>query len=148
MNLFDFFNPSIILDLLAIAGWIIGGVVAVKGVWDKESRERRLENDSVTKDLLENMEKKVNAQNQIIVSLSTTSDEQTKQIHKLQGANETLTAVLNGRDPAQADIFKQAPEIFAIAKENNSLSKANGAAITELTRVMQDFIKELKPLLK
>lgn len=64
----------------------------------------------------------------------------TTQLGHLKGTNETLERLFTGRDPIQEQVFKQAPEIFTIARENNAVSKRNGEALLELSTLLKTFI--------
>lgn len=79
---------------------------------------------------VEELEKKVNKQDDDIKSL-------TKKVEMLQTTNETLTAVLQGRDEQTQRFYRNAEDAMKTGKETNDLVKGLVQAVTHLTQAIE-----------
>lgn len=143
------------LNILGLGGYVIAGILAFLGIFNVQLNSRRKENEALTNELITKLDRKVKDQaEEIELVRQQTKDhaiERDNQIRALQddiktlsGKNELLENLFKGRDPIMQTVFKEAPEIFAIARENNIYSKANNVALTELTQTIKDFIATLR----
>lgn len=143
------------MALLGIGGYVVAGIFAFYGFFNKSSNDRRKENENLTSDLIKNLDRKVLEQiNELNLLRNQIKDhalERESQVRVLQdemksliGKNELLEKLFQGRDPTQQEMLKEVPEMFAIARENHQYSKANNAALVNLTKVITEFIETLK----
>lgn len=112
------FLPSDLMGWVAIIGLGIFGAVAIYGLFDRESRERKKKingdlNGSedrlidVLKKTVEELERKVNNQTTELKNL-------TVKVEGLERENETLVKVLQGRDDQTKEFYKQAFESMKV----------------------------------
>lgn len=130
---------SAVVDIIGIGGYIVGGLFVFVGLIDAKSRARRKENDALNDTLIKSLERTVQQQETALKELTVRFEEQSKEFHQLQGANQQLMQILQGRDPEQMKIFNEAPKIFAIAEENNHLSKANSGKLDDILKIISKY---------
>ena len=153
MELFNYIGAHF-LTFLGYAGYVVAGIFVVIGMFNKQANTQRDKNDKLTSELIDKFEKKADIYEEelelVRQQMKDHAAERDEQIANLQGdikgltaKNEMLENLFKGRDPAMQSIFHEAPVIFAIARENNALSRANGEAITKLTTVITDLVEKL-----
>jgi uncharacterized coiled-coil protein SlyX len=134
-------------EVVAWGGYLVAGILAIAGIFNMQRQKQRADNDQTAANLINNLKITVDLQEKELVSLRLREVDQGKQIAHLQGQVKVLSDILQGRDPQQMEVFKQAPAIFDIARENNKMSRANNEAITKLTETISIFIESLQPLM-
>lgn len=124
---------------IAITTLLVAGGVAVYGLWDKKSTDRRklVDNEedrliTILTTTVQELEKKVDKQGQKIGVLS-------KKVDDLEKENETLIEVLQGRDEATKKFYSQVLAATETAKETNEYVKT----IHEENKATNENIKEL-----
>lgn len=132
--------------LATAAGWILAGILAVIGVLDRATRQRRKEDDETASNLIQNLKTKTELQEKEIETLRNKEVSQGKEIAHLQGQLKMLSEIMQGRDPAMQSFLKDAPVLMTIARENNGLAKESSEAITRLADTMTDFIAAMHPI--
>jgi uncharacterized coiled-coil protein SlyX len=135
-----------ISELIAWGGYIMAGGFAIVGAFNMQRQKQRNDNDVASSNLINKLKITVDLQEKEITSLHLKEVDQGKEIAHLQGQVKVLADILQGRDPQQVEIFKQAPAIFEIARENNRMSRANNEAITTLTEKISNLIESIQPL--
>lgn len=144
MNIFTIQNlPTI----MALAGWGIAGSFVLIGMFGISARSRRKESDELADGLIGRLQTTVNQNATDMKVMGERIDAQQKEIHQLQGKNDAYLQIITLRDPQTAKVFAEAPKIFAVAENTNTLTKANNVAIAELTNKISDFIEALRPVL-
>lgn len=128
---------------LIIAGAVIAGFFYFYGSFGKNKQELSQENMATAQNLIENYKQTIEVQNGKIKDLSTKEIDQGKQIAHLEGQVKVLTDMVALRDPATLEVFKAAPAIFEIARDNNLVARANGAAIEKLTQTLEIFLAKV-----
>lgn len=134
---------------IAIATLVVAGGVALYGLWDKSSRERRKdvneEEDrliTLLQETVKELEKKVVKQGQDIENLS-------KKVGDLEHENEILVKVLQGRDEQTKEFYKQAYESMKTTNETfkivSKLAEGfaqSNANIEKLISIIGDQVKK------
>ena len=137
-----------------LSGWVgviviaiplsVGGMFALFGLFDKSRSERKKAND-VADDRLINLlqqtvtelEGKVNKQDIDIKALTVV-------VESLKTKNQTLVEVLQGRDGQTQEFYKQAYDIFGVAKETNGLVKKTNENIETLIGLMNRHLQVIE----
>lgn len=122
--------------VLALAGWGLAGVLALIGYFDRQRRARKVEDDQVAANLINNLTATSKLQADEIISLRAKEVDQGKSIAHLEGQVKVLTDILQGRDPKTQDLLNQIPEIKKVAVHNAELTE-------KLTEAMTSFIEKL-----
>lgn len=136
--------------ILTIGGWIIAGVLAVVGVFNKQSRERRREDEDVASNLIKNLQTTVEVQEKTIAKMQETMEKHTKerneemqklrdQMTHISGRNSMLEDLFKGRDPQMQAFLKEAPMLVEIIKADHELIEENTKMLTALGSAMSKF---------
>lgn len=133
---------------IELAGAAIVGGLAVFGLFNTTSRNRRADDDQTATNLINNLKTTTELQEKEITTLRGKEVEQGREIAHLQGQVKTLTEILQGKDPAMTAFLTSAPELTRIAKENNALAKATAQSVADLSNSMQQFLVKLGPLVE
>lgn len=119
---------------------IIFGAVAVYGLWDKKSKERKKELDgeedrliSILQNTVKELEKKVNQQDADIKSL-------TLKVDALSIENHTLTKVLQGRDEETQKFYKEAYTAMRTVDESYNKLKSLEEVVKEKNHNISELI--------
>lgn len=131
------------LNPIEVTAAIIGGVFVVLGMLGMGAKQRREESEGLADGLIKRLQLTVDQNAKDMTAMSSRIDEQQKEIHQLQGKNEAYLQIISLRDPAIAEVFKAAPDVFIVARETNNLVKAQAAALQSLTKAVEDFIHRL-----
>lgn len=142
------FFPTTLSDWIGVAiiavPLSIAGMFALFGIFDKTRRERNKMNDDADDRLINllqqtvgELEKKVNQADDDIKGL-------TKEIEGLKAKNQTLMDVLQGKDNVTQEFYKQAYDVFGVAKETNGLVKQTNVNIEKLISLMNEHLKVIE----
>lgn len=122
---------------------MIAGLLAIVGIFNYQSKQRRVDDDTTANNLINNLKSTTELQEKEINTLRGKEIEQGKEIAHLQGQVKVLSDILQGRDPAMQEFLKHAPELVTIARENNGLAKANSEAMTNLTKAITGLVTSM-----
>jgi hypothetical protein len=142
---------------LGFGGYAVTGlfvVLVMLGYFKDKDDSRRDESDGLADTLINRLKQTVEQQQRDITAgqeaqktMTERFESQQKEIHLLQGQNETYVKILALRDKNTEQVFNEAPSIFAIAKETNARVRQHGEAIESLTKTLENFITTLRPML-
>jgi len=141
-----------------MGGWVIAGVFGVIGIFNRQARERRKEDESVATNLINNLQKTVDLQEDTMKKMRLEMDAHTKerneeikgirdQMSHLQGRNAVLEELFKGRDPAMQAFLKDAPMLLEITKKDHELIEESMKSITGLSATMSKFVETCEALL-
>lgn len=139
------FNWQTFLTIGGALGWIIAGVLAVIGMFNKQSRDRRTQDDQTAANLINNLKTTVDLQEKQLATMSTEKVAQGKEIANLQGQLTVVNKLLENRDPQVQAFLKEVPILVTAINESNVHSKSNQEAVINLTNMMADFLKKVTP---
>lgn len=137
-----------ITTIVSFGGYIISGILAVIGIFNYQARSRRQEDDLTATNLINNLKTTTELQERELVSLRLKEVEQGKEIAHLQGQVKVLSDIFQGRDPAVQAFIAKAPELLAIANENNGYAKKNFEATSKLTDAITELVKQMASQVK
>lgn len=137
-------DPTTLLEYGA-AGVV--GALALFGIGNTTWRGKKKDDSEVAQQLIDNLKLSLDQEKTKTANLTTELTGTNTKLSHTQGELATAKEILQGRDPLQAQVFKDAPAAFAYAKENHEMSKQNSQAITKLTETMQGFLEAIKPLM-
>lgn len=141
------FTHFTILNGLELSGWVVAGGLAVVGVFNKQRRTTRAEDDTVASNLIKNLTTTTELQEKEILVLRAREIEQGKDIAHMQGQIKVLTEILQGRDPAMQQFLENAPQLQRIADENNQLAKETAKRVADLAeKSITDLANSVKML--
>lgn len=147
MEVLKVFTYQNLPTIMALAGWGVAGSFVLLGMFGMSARMRRKESDELADGLINRLQQTVDANAKEITVMTTRIDLQQKEIHQLQGKNQAYLEIISLRDPNTAKVFEMAPEVFATARDTNTVAKKNNESIEELTRTLAHFIDTLQPIL-
>lgn len=138
-------------DYLELGGWVIAGIFAVIGMFSFTTKSRRVENDQLTTNLINNLTKTVETYKEENANLKTqmekNASERDAQILKLQtdfshlaGRNSLLEELFKGRDPKQEAAYSEIPKMSATVTATNE-------SVGELADLIKTFINTVTPLI-
>lgn len=136
-----------VLSLLGLGGYIIGGVFALRGQWDKASKAKDAQADELGDKLIQRLQQTVDQYGKDNAALAQKLDQTTKELHQMQGRNQVLEELFNGSESSIMAFLKQAPKLMQIADENNNLAKDTNTAIEHMAATFAKFIDNLQPIL-
>ena len=140
------FSPEITISAaLSIGGYVIAGILFVLGLFNKQAASRRVADDTISTNLITNLQTTCNLQEKEITTLREKEVEQGKEIAHLQGQVKTLSDLMQGRDPAMQSFLGGAPELMRIAAENNKLALATSQSVKDLTGAVHALVGLLTP---
>lgn len=140
-----------------MGGWIIAGVLAVVGVFNKQSRERRKEDESVASNLIKNLQTTAEIQQKEIEKMkedaSAHSKERDKEVQALRedlkhlgGRNSMLEDLFKGRDPQMQAFLSEVPLLMEITKKDHELIEQGSKSLTVLVEAMTQFLESHTPI--
>ena len=129
-------NFASVLGFLGYAGF--GGMVLLG--YFKKDNNRSQESDEIADTLIGRLKEMIEQQKKDLGEMTVRLDTQQKEIHQLQGQNEAYLKILALRDPATERVFKEAPEVFQMVRENRE-------TLTHLAETMASFIEAINPIL-
>jgi len=136
--------------IIIIVTLVVGGAVAVYGLWDKNVRDRRKDGDQsedrlidLLKKTVDELEKKVNQQAADIKVITT-------KMQHLEKENQTLVKVLQGRDDATQQFYRQMLESIKVTQSTHdtvtTLAKSVQDTVTNMTRLIELLSRHLEVL--
>lgn len=137
---------ALTLEIIGFGGYIVGGAFAVYGIFDMRARTLRTANEETARNLIANLQATVTQQEKVAAKQEKDLGNLRDQLNHMSGRNSVLEDILKGRDPAMAAVFKEAPAIFEIARQNHAMSKSTNEAIVKLTTTLEEFLNRLPPL--
>jgi outer membrane murein-binding lipoprotein Lpp len=151
-------NTDLLLGAVAVSGYVIAGVFALRGQWDTAAKQKRSEADELSDKLIERLQQTVDQQSKDLENMRVAMEKHTSERNKevqtlrddlkhLQGRNGVLEDLFRGRDPAMQAFLKDAPTLMEIARENNGLARETGQGLQKLEATLSRFVDNLSPLL-
>jgi ABC-type transporter Mla subunit MlaD len=141
------FDLGTILSMLGLAGYVIAGVFAFRGQWDKSSKNKDAEADALSDKLIQRLQQTVDQSEKSVATLSAKLEQTTKELHQMQGRNQVLESLFNGSENSIMAFLKQAPVLVKMTGESNQLAKDTSASIDHLASTFAKFIDNLQPIL-
>lgn len=133
--------PSSFVEWMGASGIVLVGAVAIYGQVDKLMRARAKENGSADDRL-------INILKQTVEELSTKVNEQQRQIEGLnnkmeilQKENQTLTAVLQGRDAGTIEFQKN---VLSRIETTRTICESTNANVERLCEVLEKHLTLLE----
>lgn len=133
----DLGTVASIVDIVGVitaalaAGWY--------AVWGQK-KSQSAENDAVSKNLIDNLQKSLDLTNSDLRATSTKLDQTTKELHIMQGQNEVLKELFGGNENSIMAFVKSAPELIKMTQENGRMLSELTQAITALVKGMPNNI--------
>lgn len=137
-----------IIQFLELAGLAIMGFFVITGIFGNKNKDRIKEKDDLADSLITRLQQTVDQQSKDMESMKCMLNDQQKQISILQGQNEAYQKLITLRDPATEKVFKEAPDIFHLAREGSQIQKATLQSVEQLSEKIIELIVELRPLLE
>lgn len=97
---------TIIVTVATVAGTVVAGLIAIIGVFDKQTKARLSEKDDLEQRIRELYKEESKAQDEKISTLIQKVDEQEKKIARVTAENALMKDLLQGKDAASLD-FQQ-----------------------------------------
>lgn len=131
------------LPYLEAAGWVVAGILVVIGLFNRQTKQNRKDDDETASNLISNLKTTVDLQEKTINSLNAKMEITNKELHQMQGRNSVLESLFNGNENSILAFLKQAPKLLEIAEDNNKLTKENFTATTNLTTAIAELVKKM-----
>ena len=140
-----------------MGGWVIAGVLTFVGLFNKQARERRREDEEVASNLIKNLQNTVDIQEKKISKMQEDMAFHTKERDKevqnlreelkhLSGRNSMLEDLFKGRDPQMQTFLKEAPTLIELTKKDHELIEQSSEAVTALVKTMNEFVGSFNKL--
>ena len=130
---------GMIVDVAAIGTVVIGGILALLGIGNKELKGRTTELDTAEGKLIDTLKGQVEALDRKVTEQASMIDEMKKQMDSLVNENITLNKVLQGRDVETVESIKRTKEILDISKQTSK-------NIEKLYKVIEKYLVQTAPL--
>lgn len=119
---------------IGIATAVIVGLIAFFGIWNRRSKELKKEETETADSVINLLSKKVDVLEEKVEELESKVDTLTKE-------NKTLRDVLQGRDEATQQFYKDAYSAMEIIKHNDSISEENSRTLAKIATLLETVIK-------
>lgn len=126
-------------------GWVIAVSFGLFEIYSNRNRQLRRDNDETAKNLIDNLTKTVELQKEQLEQMQSAEIERGKQIASLQGQVQTLSEILQGRDPKMQTFLQQVPELCEIVGQNREIALNNGKAVKDLTEAITSLVVQITP---
>lgn len=120
------------------------GVFAVVGIFDKQKRERKKEQDDADDRLIKLLQQTVTELETKVNKYDADIQNLTKAVTELKTKNQTLLDILQGRDENTQDFYKNANEAIGVAKETNGIVKKTNENIEQLIGLMDRHLRVIE----
>ena len=121
------------LTIISIGGYVLAGVFAFIGIFNKQRQDREKLDDQTASNLIQNLKTTVDIQKTEIAGLTEDKIEQGKTIAHLEGQVKVLTDMVALRDPETMKAIAMIPDLHLIGERN-------GETLKKLTDAMTDFM--------
>lgn len=125
---------------LLVLGAVIAGGIALYGVFDKKSRERRKDENKTEDRVIDLLQKEVEILSVKVEQQDRDIKELTKKVSALETENETLVKVLQGRDDMTQKFYKDAYIAMENIKKTYDVAIGNNNNMTELIQLMKQVL--------
>lgn len=132
-------------EIVTFGGWIAAGLVALIGIFNIQSRNRRRDDDATATSLINNLKTTVELQAKTIERLEKNQNEMAGTLKHLEGRNKVLEELFKGRDPQMQEFLKGAPQLMEMARQTNEFTKTTAEGLTKLETALTTFVATIQP---
>lgn len=133
--------PGVIIALGSILGVVISGLLYLTGLFSKQKREKKEDEDkdddrliNLLKGTVEELEKKVNKQTIDIMTL-------TKKVDELERDNRKYIEIFQGRDKETQDFYKAAYGAITTVQQTHDILTTVAESIKNTNSAMEKLIE-------
>lgn len=137
-------------SIIIVITLAIGGGLAVYGIWDKVRRDRQKDTDGSEDRLIDLLQKTVNELEKKVNQQTADIKVITTKMQHLEKENETLVRVLQGRDDATQQFYRQMLESIKVTQSTHdtvtTLAKSVQDTVTNMTKLIELLSRHLEVL--
>lgn len=92
--------------IFELAGWVLAGGLGLYGIFNRQRKQTKQEDDQVAANLITNLKSTADLQKEEITTLRAKEVEQGKEIAHLQGQVKVLSEIFQNRNPEMTEFMK------------------------------------------
>lgn len=132
---------STVGGFITIATIIIAGGVAVYAIIDKTLRDRRKEALEAADGLIDTLKETITELEERLINVETEHEKLTKAVGELKSNNETLVAILQGRDEGSKQFQQKVLSAVEKAEDTNKIVRSLEASVATMVATTTKLIK-------